>query len=233
MMISLRKAADRGATRIDWLDSRHTFSFGGYRDSRFTGFRDLLVINEDRVLPGAGFPTHPHRDMEIVSYVIAGALAHRDSLGTGSVIRPGEVQRMSAGTGIRHSEYNASESEPVHFLQIWITPERAGLPPGYEQVALPAANGASRLDLIGGRTGGAGAVTIHQDVAMWRACVQPGETLALPIAAGRAAWVQVVGGRARVNGHEVAAGDGLALAEEAEVTMTGIEPAELLIFDLA
>ena len=154
-MISLRKAADRGATRIDRLDSCHTFSFGGYRDSRFTGFRDLLVINEDRVLPGAGFPTHPHRDMEIVSYVVAGALAHRDSLGTGSIIRPGEVQRMSAGTGIRHSEYNASQSEPVHFLQIWITPDRPGLPPGYEQVALPAADGSSRLDLIGGRTGGA------------------------------------------------------------------------------
>ncbi len=232
-MISLRRAQERGGTRLDWLDSRHTFSFGGYRDSRFTGFRDLLVINEDKVVPGAGFPTHPHRDMEIVSYVVAGQLAHRDSLGTGSVIRPGEVQRMSAGTGIRHSEYNASADEPVHFLQIWITPERSGLPPGYEQVTLPAIDGTSRLDLIGGQTGGPNAVTIHRDVALWRAYVQPGETLQRPLAAGRAAWVQVVAGRARVNGQEVAAGDGLAIEDEAEVTITGTEAAELLVFDLA
>jgi redox-sensitive bicupin YhaK (pirin superfamily) len=232
MMISLRKAADRGATRLAWLDSRHTFSFGDYHDPRFTGFRDLLVINEDKVLPGGGFPTHPHRDMEIVSYVLAGALAHRDSLGTGSIIRSGEVQRMSAGTGIRHSEYNASQSEPVHFLQIWIAPERAGLAPGYEQVALPAVDGASRLDLIGG-PGGPEAVRIHQDVALWRARLQPGKTLALPIAGGRAAWAQMVAGRARINGHDAAVGDGVALVEEREVTMTGIEAAELLVFDLA
>ena len=232
-MISLRRADDRGATRLDWLDSRHTFSFGGYRDPRFSGFRDLLVINEDEVAPGAGFPTHPHRDMEIVSYIVAGALAHRDSLGTGSVIRPGELQRMSAGTGIRHSEYNASQSEPVHFLQIWITPAGSGLAPGYEQVALPAVDGTSRLDRIGGHTGGAQAVTIHQDVEVWRASVQAGETLELPLAPGRAAWVQVVAGRASVDGCEAGAGDGLAVESEPQITMTGIDAAELLVFDLA
>ena len=231
-MISLRRAAERGTTRIDWLDSRHTFSFGGYRDPRFVGFHDLLVINEDKVRPGAGFPTHPHRDMEIISYVVDGALAHRDSLGTGSVIRPGEVQRMSAGTGIRHSEFNASTDEAVHFLQIWITPERPDLDPGYEQVTLPPVDGASQLDLIGGPAGGSQAVTIHQDVTLWRASLKPGETMRHPLAAGRAAWVQVVHGHARVNGCEMAAGDGLGMEGEPEVTMTGTDKAELLIFDL-
>ena len=184
-MLHLRKADDRGPTNLGWLDSRHTFSFGHYYDPRFSGFHDLLVINEDRVAPGAGFPPHPHGDMEILSYVVAGALEHRDSLGNGSVIRPGELQRMSAGTGIRHSEHNASKTEPVHFLQIWITPERNGIEPSYEQKRLPPPDGTSRLDLIGSRDGRGGSVTIHQDVDLYRATVRAGDTLSLDIRDGR------------------------------------------------
>ena len=234
-MLQLRKADDRGPTRMDWLDSRHTFSFGHYRDPRFTGFRDLLVINEDRVAPGGGFAPHGHADMEILSYVVAGALEHKDSLGTGSVIRPGELQRMSAGTGIRHSEYNASQTEPVHFLQIWIVPERKGLPASYEQKSLPAPDGVSRLDLIGSPDGRDGSVTVHQDVAIHRALLPAGGAeLILPIGTGRAAWVQMVAGRATINGTAMAAGDGLAITDEPAVLMAaGDDDAELLVFDLA
>ncbi len=232
-MLHLRKADDRGPTNLGWLDSRHTFSFGHYYDPRFSGFHDLLVINEDRVAPGAGFPPHPHSDMEILSYVVAGALEHRDSLGTGSIIRPGELQRMSAGTGIRHSEHNASDIEPVHFLQIWITPERKGLEPSYEQKRLPPPGDNSRLDLIGSRDGRGGSVTIHQDVDLYRATVRPGDTLSLDIRAGRAAWVQAVAGRATVSGIWVSQGDGLALTGEDDVRVRAGDEAELLIFDLA
>ena len=232
-MLHLRKADDRGPTNLGWLDSRHTFSFGHYYDPRFSGFRALLVINEDRVAPGAGFPPHPHSDMEILSYVVAGALRHCDSLGTGSIIRPGELQRMSAGTGIRHSEYNASNTEPVHFLQIWITPERKGLRPSYEQKRLPPSDGESRLDLIGSRDGRGDSVTIHQDVDLYRAMVRAGDTLSLQVREGRAAWVQAVVGRAAVNDSAVSAGDGLALTGEREVRVTAGNDAELLIFDLA
>lgn len=232
-MLHLRKADERGPTNLGWLDSRHTFSFGHYYDPRFSGFRDLLVINEDRVAPGAGFPPHPHSDMEILSYVVAGALEHRDSLGTGSIIRPGELQRMSAGTGIRHSEYNASDTEPVHFLQIWITPERNGLSPSYEQKRLPASDGNSRLDLIGSRDGRGDSVTIHQDVHLYRATVRAGDSLSLQIREGRAAWVQAVAGRAAVNGSAMSAGDGLALNSEGEIRVTAEKDSELLIFDLA
>ena len=235
-MLQLRKADDRGPTRMDWLDSRHTFSFGHYRDQRFTGFRDLLVINEDRVAPGGGFAPHAHADMEILSYVVAGALEHKDSLGTGSVIRPGELQRMSAGTGIRHSEYNASQTEPVHFLQIWIVPERKGLPASYEQKSLPAPDGVSRLDLIGSPDGRDGSVTVHQDVAIHRALLPAGGAdLILPIGTGHAAWVQMVAGRATINGTAMAAGDGLAITDEPAVLMASGDDdgAELLVFDLA
>ena len=232
-MLHLRKADERGPTNLGWLDSRHTFSFGHYYDPRFSGFHDLLVINEDRVAPGAGFPPHPHGDMEILSYVIAGALEHRDSLGNGSVIRPGELQRMSAGTGIRHSEHNASKTEPVHFLQIWITPERNGIEPSYEQKRLPPPDGTSRLDLIGSRDGRGGSVTIHQDVDLYRATVRAGDTLSLDIRDGRAAWVQAVAGRATVSGISVSQGDGLALTSEDQVRVTAEADAELLIFDLA
>jgi len=234
-MFTVRKSEDRGPTRISWLNSKHSFSFGGYHDPRFTGFRDLLVINEDRVAPGAGFDTHQHRDMEIISYVVEGALEHKDSIGTGSVIRPGDIQRMSAGSGIRHSEFNASMTEPVHFLQIWVQPDRNGLPPSYEQRAMPALNGEARLDLIGSSDGRDGAVTIHQDMALYRASLPAGDEITLNLAPGRHAWVQVIRGAADVNGVGLNLGDGLAASEETTLRVTGREAAtqaELLIFDL-
>jgi hypothetical protein len=232
-MLNLRKAEARGTTRLDWLTSRHTFSFGSYVDPRFAGFRDLLVINEDRVAPGAGFPTHAHRDMEILSYVIAGALAHRDSLGTSSVIRPGELQRMSAGTGIRHSEFNASATEPVHFLQIWIRPQTEGLAPGYQQLPLREPDGSSRLDVIASRDGRAGSLIIHSDVAVYRATLRAGDERRLALAADRAAWAHAVAGDALVNELPVSAGDGLAITGEDAVRMTATTGAEILVFDLA
>jgi quercetin 2,3-dioxygenase len=236
-MLIVRKSRDRGPTKIGWLDSKHTFSFGGYRDPAHTGFSHLLVINEDRVIPGAGFETHGHSDMEIISYVIAGALEHKDSIGTGSVIRPGEVQRMSAGTGIRHSEFNASQTEPVHFLQIWIEPERWGLPPSYEQKPLPRLDGGgAQLDLIGSRDGSGGSVTIHQDVSLYRAHLPANTKESVSVGPGRRAWVQVVRGAVRVNDISLSAGDGLAVTEEPMLRLAGEdpeEPAELLIFDLA
>jgi redox-sensitive bicupin YhaK (pirin superfamily) len=174
-MLHFRDRSTRGKAEMGWLSSRHTFSFGQYHDPRHMGFRALRVINEDRVIPGAGFPTHSHSDMEIISYVLEGALEHKDSLGTGAVIRPGEIQRMSAGTGVQHSELNASSTEPVHFLQIWVIPEAQGLQPSYEQKALPpVAEGESRLDLIGSRDGREGSVVIHQDVALYRATIAAG-----------------------------------------------------------
>jgi hypothetical protein len=232
-MIQLRKSESRGSTKTSWLVSQHTFSFGDYYDPNFTGFRDLLVINEDRVAPNAGFPPHTHRDMEILSYVIAGELEHRDSLGNGAILRPGELQRMSAGTGIRHSEYNPSSVAPVHFLQIWLRAERAGLKPGYEQKPLPPRDGLSRLDLIGSRDGRNDTITIHQDVDLYRATLHPDQPLGLTVGAGRAAWVQIVQGRVRVNDVEASVGDGAAVADEATVRLCGDTTAELLIFDLA
>lgn len=232
-MLKLRKSEDRGVTRLDWLASRHTFSFGSYVDPRLAGFRDLLVINEDRVAPGAGFPTHAHCDMEILSYVIAGALAHRDSLGTSSVIRPGELQRMSAGTGIRHSEYNASSTEPVHFLQIWIRPQTEGLAPGYQQLPLAEPDGSSRLDVIASPDGRAGSVTIHQDAVVYRAMLRAGDERRLALGADRAAWVHLVVGDALVNELPVSAGDGLAITGEDGVRMMATTGAEVLVFDLA
>lgn len=233
-MLEVRKADERGPTRIGWLDSQHTFSFGGYQDPRYTGFRSLLVINEDRVAPGAGFGEHGHRDMEILSYVIDGALRHGDSLGTGSVIRPGEIQLMSAGAGIRHSEQNASATEPVHFLQIWIKPGQTGLTPGYEQKALPPVTDAAQLDLIAAPEGGPDAVAVHQDARLYRASLRPGGSAELALAPGRHAWVQVVRGAAQVNGVELSSGDGLAVSDEAGLAFAvGAESAELLVFDLA
>jgi redox-sensitive bicupin YhaK (pirin superfamily) len=235
-MLHKRAAADRGRTKIDWLDSRHTFSFGEYYDTAQMGFGALRVINDDRVAPGAGFPTHPHRDMEIVSYVVSGALEHRDSLGTGSVIRPGDVQRMSAGTGVRHSEFNPSRGEPVHFLQIWIIPERGGLPPSYEQKNFPLAERQGRLRLVASRDGRDGALTLHQDVRLWAGTFGPGESASLELAAGRSAWVQVAGGAVEVNGTRLEAGDGAALEDEPALRVAGRagDPAgEVLIFDLA
>jgi redox-sensitive bicupin YhaK (pirin superfamily) len=232
-MIQLRKSSERGHARHGWLESRHTFSFADYRDPRHMGFRSLRVINEDRVEPGQGFGTHGHRDMDIVTYVLEGGLEHRDSLGNGSVIRPGDVQRMSAGTGIEHSEFNASKAERVHFLQIWILPERAGGAPGYEQTHFDAASLRGRLRLVGSRDGRQGSVRIRQDVALYAGTCAPGETLVLPLRPGRHAWVQVARGALDLGSVALAAGDGAALSDETSLRLAAREPSEVLVFDLA
>jgi quercetin 2,3-dioxygenase len=232
-MIRLRPAGERGHFDHGWLDTRHTFSFAEYHDPEHMGFRALRVINEDRVQPGQGFGTHGHRDMEIISYVLSGRLAHKDSMGNGSVIGPGEVQRMTAGTGVLHSEYNASDAEPVHFLQIWILPERYGLAPGYEQRAFPETELRGGLRLVASRDGAQGSVTIHQDVRVHAGLLGAGERVELPIAPGRHAWVQVARGRVRLREHGLSAGDGAALEAEATIRLEGLEDAEVLVFDLA
>jgi quercetin 2,3-dioxygenase len=232
-MIAVRRSDERGHARHGWLESRHTFSFADYRDARFMGFRDLRVINEDRVAPGRGFGKHSHRDMEIVSWVIAGELAHEDSLGNGSVIRPGDLQRMSAGTGVTHSEQNPSPTAPVHFLQIWILPERDGLPASYEQRHFPEADRTGRLRLLASPDGRDGSVVVHQDVTLHAALLAPGTEVRHALAPGRHAWVQVVRGAITANGAALAAGDGAALSGEAEVAIAAREPADLLVFDLS
>ena len=233
-MIVHRPATERGHANHGWLDSFHSFSFGDYHDPAHMGFRNLRVINEDRVAPGGGFPTHAHQNMEIVTFVIDGALEHKDSTGTGAIILPGDAQRMSAGTGIRHSEFNASQTAPVHFLQIWLLPDRTGIAPGYEQVTLPAVTqGDSRLDLIGGPEGGSDAVTIHSDARLYRATLAAGGSLELPLAAGRHGWVQAVSGDATLGDLALAAGDGAAVSEASALRLTSVDGAELLVFDLA
>ena len=240
-MLTLRPAADRGATRTRWLDSRHTFSFAEYNDPAQMGFRALRVINDDRVAPAAGFPPHGHADMEIVTYVLDGALEHRDSLGTGSVIRPGDVQRMSAGTGVRHSEMNASPVDPVHFLQIWLYPERRGRAPGYEQKQFPAAEKRGRLRLCASRDGRDGSITIHQDVSLYAGLLGPGESATVTLAPGRSAWVQVAHGAVTLDGRRLGEGDGAAVTDERTLTLAGTGPSEgpdqmmseVLVFDLA
>jgi redox-sensitive bicupin YhaK (pirin superfamily) len=231
-MLAVRRADERGRSEMDWLDSRHTFSFADYDDPKYRGFRALRVINEDRVRGGSGFGAHPHRDMEIISYVLEGALEHKDSMGTGSVIGPGDVQRMSAGTGVVHSEWNHSKSDPVHFLQIWIIPDRRGIAPGYEQRRLPPAETAGRLRLLASADGREGSVTIHQDAALYGARLASGQAVRHELARGRFGWVQVVRGAAAVNGVALAAGDGLAAAEEQALEISAAEDAELLLFDL-
>jgi hypothetical protein len=232
-VIVLRPAAERGKADFGWLDSRHTFSFGDYYDPRHMGFGPLRVINEDRVQPGKGFDTHGHRDMEIISYVLDGALEHRDSIGTGSVIRPGEVQIMSAGTGIRHSEFNPSQTEGTHFLQIWLLPNRQGLAPRYDQKAFPAAEKRGRLRLVASSEGRDGSVLIHQDAEIYDAALASGEQVMHPLARGRRAWVQVVDGRIEVNGRAAGAGDGLAIEAEPELAIKALDDGtELLVFDL-
>ena len=232
-MITVRPAAARGHSDIGWLDSHHTFSFSDYWDPQHMGFRALRVINEDRVRPAMGFGAHPHRDMEILSYVVEGALAHRDSLGTGSVIRPGDVQRMTAGTGVLHSEFNASEEDDVHFLQIWLLPAEKGLPPGYEQRAFPEAERRNRLRIVASPDARDGSIRIHQDVTLHAALLDAGATVTHTVAEGRHAWVQVVRGRIEVSGHTLAAGDGAAISDERELRLTAAEDTELLLFDLA
>jgi len=232
-MISIRRAAERGRTRFDWLDSRHTFSFGEYRDERYMGFRALRVINDDRVAPGEGFATHSHRDMEIITYVLDGAIAHKDSTGTSTVIRPGEAQRMSAGTGISHSEYNPSKSDPVRFLQIWIVPETPGLKPEYEQRSFDLDNGGARWVLIAAKEPRDGAVKVHQDVEVSAARLLPGQQATYRLKPGRHAWLQVALGKALLNGAALAEGDGAAVSDEEIVEVAAVEEAELLLFDLA
>ncbi len=231
-MITIRRAEDRGHFDHGWLDTRHTFSFADYQDDRFMGFRDLRVVNEDRVRPGQGFGMHGHRDMEIVSYVLEGALAHRDSLGSGSTLRPGEVQRMSAGTGIRHSEFNGSPDAPVHFLQIWILPERDGLAPSYEQKAFPLEERRGKLRLLVSPDAADGALRIHQDVRLYGTVLGDGEEAALELASGRHAWIQVARGEVVANGERLRAGDGAAVSGERRVALRGAGAAEVLLFDL-
>lgn len=233
-MITLRPAQERGTANFGWLDSRHTFSFGNYYDPNHMGFASLRVINEDKVTPGQGFGTHAHRDMEIISYVLEGALEHKDSIGTGSVIRPGDVQRMSAGTGIRHSEFNASKTEPVHFLQIWILPEQEGIEPGYEQKTFSEAEKRGTLRLVGSRDGRDESITIHQDVDLYATALQDGEEVNHSLAEGRVAWLQVTRGAVQLNNQTLSAGDGAAIAQESLITLQGAaNDAEVLLFDMA
>ena len=232
-MITLRPAAERGTDNLGWLDSRHTFSFGHYYDAKHMGFGPLRVINEDRVRPGAGFDTHGHRDMEIISYVLEGALEHKDSIGTGSVIRPGDVQVMSAGTGIRHSEFNHSQTEPVHFLQIWVLPDREGIPPRYDQKTFGKSEKTGRLRLVGSPDGRDGSILIHQDVAIYDVVLGSANSVKHQLKPGRKSWVQVVRGSVDVNGKAASAGDGVALVDEAGLTITAREDnSEILVFDL-
>ena len=232
MSIALRKAAERGHADHGWLDTWHTFSFSDYHDPRLMGFRALRVINEDFVAPGRGFPTHAHRDMEIITYVLEGALEHRDSLGTGSVIRPGEVQRMSAGTGVRHSEANPSASEPLHLLQIWIEPAKGGIEPGYEQKTFTDADKRGRLRLVASPEGGEGSVTIHQDARVYATVLGPGQQVVHSLAPGRHAWVHVARGALTLNGQHLTAGDGAAASKESSLTLIGEQDAEALLCDL-
>ena len=230
-MIRIRKSSERGHFNHGWLDTYHTFSFADYYDPQNMGFRSLRVINEDRVAGGRGFGTHSHRDMEIVTYVLEGALAHRDSMGSQGVLRPGEVQRMSAGTGVMHSEVNGDENDPVHLLQIWILPERPGIEPSYEQTEFPAAERRGRLRIVASRDAREGSVKIHQDAAIFAGLVDGDEKVTHTFAPGRYGWLQVARGNVQVNGQKLAAGDGAAIENEREVTISG-EGAEILLFDL-
>jgi redox-sensitive bicupin YhaK (pirin superfamily) len=231
-MITVRKSQDRGRFKIDWLDSRHTFSFGEYYDPQHLGFSALRVINEDVIAPGQGFGTHPHRDMEIVTYVLEGELEHRDSLGTGSVIRPGDVQRMSAGTGIQHSEFNPSAKNPTKLLQIWLLPNKKGVQPSYEQKAFADSELEGHLRVVASPDGRDGSVTIHQDTQLYAAKLKKGATLNLPLGANRAAWVQVARGAVSLNGTALANGDGAAVTKETALDLAANDNAEVLVFDL-
>jgi quercetin 2,3-dioxygenase len=232
-MIEVRSARDRGHTDWGWLDSRHTFSFGEYHDPSRMGFRSLRVINDDRVKEGAGFGTHGHRDMEILSYVLEGALAHKDSSGGGGVIRPGEIQFMRAGTGVTHSEYNHSKAEPVHFLQVWIVPDTRGLKPAYGQQAFDRDAARRGLVLLASRDGRQGSLQVQQDVDLWVTLLEDGESRKLALRPGRHAWVHVARGSASVNGTVLQEGDGAAVSGEDSLTLAGQTEAEVLVFELA
>jgi redox-sensitive bicupin YhaK (pirin superfamily) len=232
-MLRIRRSDERGHFDHGWLDTRHTFSFGDYHDRRFMGFRDLRVINEDRVRPGEGFGTHGHRDMEILSYVLDGGLAHKDSMGNGSVIRAGDLQYMSAGTGVRHSEFNASPTDPVHFMQIWILPSEENQPPRYDQKTFGSESLQDRLKLVASPSGADGSIAIRQDVNVYASRLDAGRSAELTLPADRHLWVQVLRGGVDVNGQALAQGDGLAASGETDFRFTaGDSPAELLVFDL-
>lgn len=237
-MITIRPSSERGHLDHGWLDTYHTFSFGEYVDPRHMGFRALRVINEDRVAPGQGFGEHPHRDMEILTYVLAGELQHRDSLGTGAIIRPGQVQYMAAGTGILHSEFNPSRDTPVHLIQIWIKPARRGAPPRYEQRDFPslqegsAGQGRAALTLLASADGRDGSIAINQDAAVYAAALQRGQLVRHELADGRGAWLQVLRGSISVAGHTLNAGDGAAVTEESAIELRADADAEVLLFDL-
>jgi hypothetical protein len=232
-MITVRRSNERGGGDYGWLKTRHSFSFSDYHDPKWMGFRSLRVINEDWVAPTSGFPTHPHRDMEIITYVLSGKLEHKDSLGTGSVILPGDGQRMTAGRGIRHSEANPSTTEPVHLLQIWIHPDKQGHEPGYEQRSFPESEKRSKFRLIASNDGAEGSVKINQDAQLLVTLLAPGEEVTHPLAAKRSAWVQVAKGEVELNGQKLHQGDGAAVSEEKTLTLKATEDAEVLLFDLA
>ena len=232
-MIDVRRSAERGGGDYGWLKTRHTFSFDQYRDPNFMGFRSLRVINEDWVAPGQGFPMHPHRDMEIITYLLEGALQHNDSMGNGSVIRPGDGQRMSAGTGVRHSEANPSHTEAAHLLQIWIRPDRAGHHPSYEQKEFPEAEKRGKFRLIASPDGENGSVTIHQDAKLYVSLLSPGQEVTHALPKDRYGWLQVAKGTVVLNGRALNQGDGAALSDERTVSLKATEEAEVLLFDLA
>jgi hypothetical protein len=232
-MITLRRNDERGHTKLPWLDSRHTFSFGEYHDRRYMDFRDLRVINEDRVSPGKGFGTHSHRDMEIITYVLEGSVEHKDSTGNQTIIRPGDVQRMTAGTGISHSEYNPSKTEPVHFLQIWILPQQQNLAPSYEQRTFDLEKNRGRWILVAAKDGRDDAVTVHQDVALSVARLLAGQQASYRLKPGRHTWLQAARGSVTLNGAALNEGDGAAVSEEEILEVKAVEEAEVLLFDLA
>jgi quercetin 2,3-dioxygenase len=231
-MIKVRRSNERGHADYGWLDTYHTFSFNTYYDPRFMGFRSLRVINEDTIAPGMGFGTHGHADMEIITYVTRGALAHKDSTGGEETLRPHEVQRMTAGTGIRHSEFNASETDETHLLQIWILPEKNGLTPGYEQTYFAPEEKKNRLRLVASRAGSDGSVKINQDVSLYASLLDANETVEHDLAANRHAWLQLVKGKIELNGVSLNAGDGAAVSEETVLQIKALEDSEFLLFDL-
>lgn len=230
-MMTIRKANDRGHADHGWLNSYHTFSFADYHDPRWMGFRSLRVINDDTVAAGAGFGEHPHRDMEIISYVLAGELQHKDSMGNGRIIKPGEFQYMAAGTGVLHSEYNPSKKNPVHFLQIWIQPDKPGTKPAYGEKAFAAAK-PGRLSLVASQAGREGSIRINQDADLWLAKFGDSEAVTHELRPGRYAWIHVAEGGVRLNGKPLSAGDGVAVSQESKLEISGNGPAQLLLFDL-
>jgi redox-sensitive bicupin YhaK (pirin superfamily) len=232
-MIAVRHSAERGHLNHGWLDTYHTFSFADYYDPAQMGFRALRVMNEDRIAPGMGFGIHGHRDMEIVTYVLSGALEHKDSLGHGEVLRPGELQRMTAGRGIRHSEFNPSADQPVHLYQIWLLPREAGLEPSYEQKAFPATERTNRLRLVGSPAGDDGSLTIQQDARLFLATLDADAAVAQELPSGRHAWLQVLRGSVDLNGTPLTTSDGATISNESQLIIKAVAPAEVLLFDLA